>query len=145
MQLRGVVVEVPAFVDVVSFFVEVVLPVLLEVIVGLDGAKLQDRFGAGAAPAGTGDGQAAFDEVSARSFDDAGGDRPAPRQGGRVFEVGALLGEVVWRRRRSALVACPSSTRVAWSCTQVCAAGCRSPKERAVHAGQGNADFDTHV
>ena len=81
-------VVVAGFVDVVVFLGEVVAPVLLEVTVDDDGAQLQDRFGAGEAPAGAGDVHAIFDEMSARALDDPGRDRPRVLESGRVVEVG---------------------------------------------------------
>ena len=87
-------VEVAGFVDVVVFLVEVVALVVVEVAVGFEGAQFQDRFGAGESPAGAGDVHPVFDEVSAGSLDDAGGDRPPILQGGGVVEVGCFVGQV---------------------------------------------------
>jgi hypothetical protein len=46
-------------------------------------------------PARACDVDAVFDEVSAGAFADAGRDRPAVGQGGRVVEVGSLVEQVV--------------------------------------------------
>jgi hypothetical protein len=73
---------------------EVVVPVLVEVVIGSDGAEFQHCFGALGAPAGTGDVHAVLDEVSACAFDHAGGDRPSGRKRGRVVEMVGLVDEV---------------------------------------------------
>src|SRR5665811_1856564 len=56
---------------------------------------LEDRFGAGESPAGSGDVEAVGHDVAAGTFDDAGGDGPAAGQGGWVVQVGRLAGQVV--------------------------------------------------
>ena len=71
-----------------------VLPVLVEVAVGDDGAEPEDGLGSGSAPAGTGDVHPVLDQVPCGAFDDAGGDLPAVGQGGGVVQVGGLAGEV---------------------------------------------------
>ena len=85
---------VAGFVDVVSFLVEVVAPVGVEVAVGVDGAYFEDGFGAGESPSGSGDVHAVFDDVPARAFDDPGRYRPALLQSGRVAEVWGFAAEV---------------------------------------------------
>jgi hypothetical protein len=82
-------------VNALVFLGEVVGPVLVEVSVGDDRAEFEDCFGAGQAPAGAGDVHAVFDEVAAGALDDAGRDRPAGRQRGRVVQVGRLVGQVL--------------------------------------------------
>ena len=75
---------VAVFVDALVFLGEVESPVGVEVAVGDQGPKFQHGFGAFQGPAGTGDVETVFDQVAAGAFDDAGGDRPAVRQGGVV-------------------------------------------------------------
>ena len=70
------------------------LPVLVEVVVGDDGAEPEDGLGSGGAPAGAGDVHPVLDQVPCCAFDDAGGDLPAAVQGGGVVQVGGLAGEV---------------------------------------------------
>src|SRR5680860_495543 len=88
------VVGVAGSVDALLFFGEVVVPVAVEVAVAVERAEFEDRFGAGQSPAGAGEVHPVFDEVPAGAFDDAGGDRPALGQGGRVVQVGTLVGQV---------------------------------------------------
>lgn len=76
------------------FLVEVVLPVVVEVVVAAQGPEFEDGFGAVEAPAGAGDVHAVLDEVPAGAFDDACGDGPALAERGRVVEVGGLVVEV---------------------------------------------------
>ena len=78
----------------VLFLLEVVLPVLVEVSVGVEGAELEDGLGGGCSPAGAGDVHAVLDEVAAGALDDAGEDGPAFGEGGGVVEVGGLGVEV---------------------------------------------------
>src|SRR5690349_19140791 len=75
---------------------DVPVPVVAEVAVGGDGAQPEDGLGSLQAPAGAGDAHPVLDEVAAGAFDDAGGDRPAVRQGGGVVQAG-LLGVQVAR------------------------------------------------
>jgi hypothetical protein len=81
-------------VDSLLFLVEMVGPVGVEVAVADEGAELEDGFGAVDAPAGSCDVHAVFDEVTARAFNDAGGDGPAVGQGGGVVQVGLLVEQV---------------------------------------------------
>ena len=73
---------------------EVERPVVVEVVVAADGSELEDGFGAVESPAGAGDVHAVLDEVAARALDDAGGDRPALVERGRVVEEVRLVREV---------------------------------------------------
>jgi hypothetical protein len=57
--------------------VQVEAPVDVEVAVADEGAKAQDGFGSGQAPAGAGDVHPVFDQVAAGCLDDSGGDWPA--------------------------------------------------------------------
>lgn len=76
------------------FLGEVVVPVGVEVAVAADGAKFEDGLGSGQSPAGAGDVEAVLYQVPAGAFDDAGSDRPAAGQRGRVVQVGGLVGQV---------------------------------------------------
>src|SRR5512142_3250472 len=76
------------------FLFEVPGPVRREVAVADHGAEFEDGFGAGQAPAGTGDVEAVFDQVPAGTFDDPGGDRPSLREGGRVVQPGLMVAQV---------------------------------------------------
>src|ERR1700761_5827859 len=78
----------------VVFAVEVVGPVLVEFAVGQEGAELEDGFGCGGGPAGSGDVHAVLDQVAAGAFDDAGGDGPSVGEGGGVVEAGGFDVEV---------------------------------------------------
>src|SRR6185369_641489 len=82
----------------VVFLGDMPVPVGVQVAVGADGAEPQDGLGAGQAPAGAGDAHPVLHEVAAGSFDDAGGDRPASRQGGGIVQVRLLGLEVVQGR-----------------------------------------------
>jgi hypothetical protein len=64
-------------VDELSFLLEVVLPVVVEITIALDGAEFEDGFGAGEPPAGAGEVYSVLDQMATSAFDDAGGDRPA--------------------------------------------------------------------
>lgn len=66
-------------------------PVGVEVAVGDGGAKSQDGFGSGQAPAGAGDVEAVGDQMTAGALDSAGGDRPAVVEG-RVVRSDVLCG-----------------------------------------------------
>ena len=81
--------------DAFVFSAQVETPVLAEVAVADQGAELEDGFGAVQSPPGPCDVHAVFDQVTACSFDDAGGDRPPFGQGGGVVQVRLLRGEVV--------------------------------------------------
>src|SRR6266545_3524748 len=74
---------------------EVVGPVVVEVAVAAQGTELEDRLGTGQAPAGAGEVHPILDQVPAGTLDDAGGDRPASLERGRVVQVGTLAGQVV--------------------------------------------------
>ena len=92
--LRDFVVGVAGLMDALPFSGEVVVPVLVEVAVAVDGSEFEDGFCAVESPAGAGDVHAVLDEVAAGAFDDSGGDRPAAREGGRVVQVGPFVGQV---------------------------------------------------
>src|ERR1700674_5827745 len=77
------------------FLGDVPVPVGVEVAAGVDGAQPEHGLGSVQAPAGAGDAHPVLDEVAAGAFDDAGGDRPAVREGGGVVQVGLLGVEVV--------------------------------------------------
>src|SRR5829696_9336716 len=70
---------------------QVVGPVVVEVAVAVERAELEDRLGAGQAPASAGAVHAVFDQVPAGALDRAGGDRPAAGERGRVVQVGLLV------------------------------------------------------
>ncbi|MFD0857259.1 hypothetical protein ACFQ07_33960 [Actinomadura adrarensis] len=76
------------------FLGEVMGPVGVQVTVADDGAELEDRLGSGQPPPGAGDLQAVADQMTSRSFDDAGGDRPPAGQGVVVMQVVAVAGQV---------------------------------------------------
>jgi len=76
------------------FLLEVVVPVGVVVVVGVDCPVPQDGLGAGGAPAGAGDARAVVDDVAAGAFDDAGSDRPSVFQCFGVVEVGLLGAQV---------------------------------------------------
>src|SRR5258706_8504246 len=80
--------------DALSFLLDVIGPVGVEVTVGGDGAEFEDGLGAVESPTGAGDVHAVGDEVAAGAFDHAGGDRPAGGQGGGVVEVALLVQQV---------------------------------------------------
>jgi hypothetical protein len=61
---------------------EVVVPVLLEVVVVVQGAEFENGFGAVKAPAGAGDVETVADQVAAGALDRAGGAGPVGREGG---------------------------------------------------------------
>lgn len=73
---------------------EVVLPVVVEVAVGDEGAEGEDGFGAVEAPSGASDVEAVGDDVPAGALDDAGGDGPASGEGLVVAEGAEAGGEV---------------------------------------------------
>lgn len=58
------------------FAVEVVAPVIGEVVIGDQGPQVQDGFGSFQTPAGSGDVEAIADQVAAGTLDGAGGDWP---------------------------------------------------------------------
>jgi hypothetical protein len=72
-------------------------PVGVEVAVGDDGSQLEDGFGSGQTPPCARYVHSVLDEVAAGTLYQAGGDRPAPLQGGGVVEVGTFAGEVADR------------------------------------------------
>src|SRR6266571_6884082 len=88
------VVEVAVVVVALSFALEVVGPVGVEVAAGDEGPDLEDGFGAVDGPPGAGDVHAVFDQVAAGAFDDAGGDRPAGGEGFGVVQPGGFGFEV---------------------------------------------------
>jgi hypothetical protein len=65
-------------------------PVGVEVAIGADGTQFEYGFSSGQASVGAGDVQAVFDQVSACSLDDSGGDRPAAFKGGVERRCSAL-------------------------------------------------------
>src|ERR1035441_5773398 len=69
-------------------------PVLVEVAVADQGTELEDGLGAGEPPSGACYVHSVLDQVPACSFDDPGGDRPAPGQRGGVIQEGCLGGQV---------------------------------------------------
>src|SRR5436190_9193251 len=73
---------------------QVVGPVVVEVAVAAERAELEDRLGAGQAPASARAVHAVFDQVPAGALDRAGGDRPATGERGRVVQVGLLVEQV---------------------------------------------------
>src|SRR5215210_8631656 len=73
---------------------QVVGPVVVEVAVAAERPELEDRLGAGQAPASAGAVHAVFDQVPAGALDRAGGDRPATGERGRVVQVGLLVEQV---------------------------------------------------
>ena len=73
---------------------QVVAPVVVVIAVGDDGAQGKDRFGALESPPGSGDVEPVADQVTACSFDDAGGDGPSRGQGLVVAQVLVLAGQV---------------------------------------------------
>src|SRR5690242_4166610 len=78
---------------------DVPVPVVAEVAVGGVGAQPEDGLGSLQAPAGAGDAHPVLDEVGAGAFDDAGGDRPAVRQGRARVRAGrrGSPGRAAWR------------------------------------------------
>src|ERR1700683_4005263 len=91
---EGVWVLVFAEVVPVVFLLEVVLPVGVVVVVGVEGRAAQEVLGAGGGPARSGSPHAVFDKGAAGPFEDAGGDGPPGGEGGGVAEVGLLGVEV---------------------------------------------------
>src|ERR1017187_8591695 len=69
-------------------------PVLVEVAVADQGTELEDGLGPGEPPSCACYGHSVLDQVPACSFDDPGGDRPAPGQRGGVIQEGCLGGQV---------------------------------------------------
>jgi hypothetical protein len=76
------------------FLAQVEGPVGVEVAVGVQGAQLEDGFGAVQAPAGAGDVQPVADQMPTCSLDHAGGDRPAALKRGVVAQELPLGGQV---------------------------------------------------
>ena len=72
----------------------VVAPVGVEVSVGDDGAKSQDGFGSGQAPAGAGDVEPVGDQVASGTLDRAGRDRPPVVERGVVVKLVEVAGQV---------------------------------------------------
>ena len=96
-------------------------PVIVEVLAGPKGSKLQDRLCSFQAPPSTGDIHAIFDEMAAGSFDDAGRDRKALREELIVTQQISIFQEIagalstalrasVVRPRRVALRRMPAAT-----------------------------------
>ena len=83
-------VVVAAGVDAQVLALRVVLPVVVEVAAGVDGAEFEDGFRAGEAPPRAGDVHAVLDQIAAGAFHDAGRDGPARGQRLPVGEIGAL-------------------------------------------------------
>src|SRR5664280_2067016 len=94
---RQSVILVVGQVGSVVFAGQVPGPVGVEVAVAGQGEEPQDGFGAVQAPAGAGDVHPVLDQVvvAAGALDDAGGDRPSGREGGRVVQVGLLVDQAV--------------------------------------------------
>src|SRR6201989_1089270 len=66
-------------------------PVGAGVAAGGDGAEPEDGVASFRAQAGAGDAHPVLHQVAAGALDDAGGDRPAVRQGPRVVHKGLLV------------------------------------------------------
>src|SRR6185437_16077551 len=87
-------VVVAAEVVALVFLLDVPGPVGVVVAAGRDGAEPEHGLGSWQAPAGAGDAHPVLDQVAAGALDDAGGDRPAVREGGGVVHVGLLVLQV---------------------------------------------------